>query len=413
MTTTPQEPQEPDEPQRPDSDEPPQRPQPPREPDLPRYGEPVEPPGPVDPDGPHHPDHPGHPGDPHDPHDPHDPDMPDDPGLPGFPGTDDGGFDGRAERPRADTGTNAYAESVNGASLTGEPEPSHGADRSGARYGEGELGSQFGDRQPPAQPGGPFGHVPGAAPRSRPDEPAFGAGAGRSGGRPGDTGAEDLPGRGNPRLGGQPGWGSPAGEGAYARSDPGEPPQDAPPPGDRPQSGQQPPYGSGQGQYGQQPGYPPPPPGYGINDPYGVPPGLPAGMPPFASWWQRVGAYLLDNVLVGLALGLIFGWTDNWAVNLITELVALAWALYNAYLGGATGQSYGKRAVNIRLARLVDGQPVGVGLGLLRWFLDWFFIVLCLIPGLLNFLWPLWDEKCQTWCDKIASSVVVRAEPPR
>jgi uncharacterized RDD family membrane protein YckC len=203
----------------------------------------------------------------------------------------------------------------------------------------------------------------------------------------------------------------------YAQADSGGyPPQDAPPPGGQPPYNQppygQPPYGQpGQPPYGQQ-GYPPFP-GYGANESYGMSAGLPAGMPPFASWWQRVGAFLLDNVLVGLALGLIFDWTDNRAVNIVTDLVALLWAVYNAYLGGANGQSYGKRAVNIRLARLADGQPVGAGYGLLRWFLDWLLIVLCLVPGLLNFLWPLWDAKCQTWCDKIASSVVVRADGPR
>jgi uncharacterized RDD family membrane protein YckC len=65
--------------------------------------------------------------------------------------------------------------------------------------------------------------------------------------------------------------------------------------------------------------------------------------------------------------------------------------------------------MGIRLARFADGQPVGGGLGFLRLFLNWIFWLLCIIPGILNLLAPLWDGKNQTWSDKIAKSVVVKA----
>ena len=136
---------------------------------------------------------------------------------------------------------------------------------------------------------------------------------------------------------------------------------------------------------------------------------MPVGMPPFAGWWSRVWAWLLDNFLVGFALGLIVSWSDSTALDAVTGLIAIAWAIYNAYLAGTTGQSYGKRAAGIRLANLADGKPIGAGYALLRLLLDVVFWWLCIVPGLLNYLWPLWDEKHQTWCDKIASSVVVRA----
>jgi uncharacterized RDD family membrane protein YckC len=57
----------------------------------------------------------------------------------------------------------------------------------------------------------------------------------------------------------------------------------------------------------------------------------------------------------------------------------------------------------------VDGQVVGPAYGLLRLFLNVVFWVVCAIPGIFNYLWPLWDRKSQTWSDKIASSVVVQA----
>jgi uncharacterized RDD family membrane protein YckC len=165
----------------------------------------------------------------------------------------------------------------------------------------------------------------------------------------------------------------------------------------------------GEPPYDQQSGYPRAP-GYDGQEPYGTPYArLPQGMPPLASWWQRVAAYLLDNVLVGVALALIFSWFDSGIIDGIGYFLGLMWAVYNAYLAGISGQSYGKRAVNIRLAKLADGQPVGAGFGLLRWLLDWAFFALFFFAGVLNFLWPLWDRRSQTWCDKIASSVVVRS----
>lgn len=186
----------------------------------------------------------------------------------------------------------------------------------------------------------------------------------------------------------------------------GQTPYDQPPYGQQPPQYGQPQYG--QGQYGQQPQY-----GYGYGQqPYGAPGAtLPIGMPPFAGWWDRVAAFLLDN---GIAI--IGGSFDSANINAganvafgIVSLIGLVWAIYNAVQAGRTGQSFGKRTVGIRLARFVDGMPVGGGLGFLRLFFNWLFSVLCFIPGLLNYLWPLWDAKHQTWSDKIARSVVVKA----
>jgi uncharacterized RDD family membrane protein YckC len=195
---------------------------------------------------------------------------------------------------------------------------------------------------------------------------------------------------------------------------------------------QQQPYGqqTQQGQQGQQPpgyGYPPPPPPeygdapygnaqYG-NAPYGSAPygtGQPPGMPPYAGWGQRVGAWLIDNIVAAIGISLAEAAYYDWgngarAAAWVVLVVGVAWSLYNAYQAGQTGQSTGKRTVGIRLARYADGQVVGPAFAFLRLFMNVVFWVICFIPGLLNYLWPLWDQKSQTWSDKIASSVVVRA----
>jgi uncharacterized RDD family membrane protein YckC len=153
----------------------------------------------------------------------------------------------------------------------------------------------------------------------------------------------------------------------------------------------------------------PPPPGYG--QPYGYPASdLPPGVPPLADWGQRATAFILDN---GVAV--VAGWIASSNINHTVDttlglvgLVGVVWAIINAVRAGRDGQSYGKRVMGIRLARLADGQPIGGGLGFLRLFLNWILWVACIVPGVLNLLWPLWDAKNQTWSDKIAKSVVVK-----
>ena len=188
-------------------------------------------------------------------------------------------------------------------------------------------------------------------------------------------------------------------------------PQDAPPGYGQTSYGQQP-YGRQTQQ--QYPGYgypPPPPPQYG-NAPYDGA-NRPVGMPPYAKWGQRAGAWLIDDFVAVVGIWLTDAAYLDWgngarAGAWVVAVLGVLWALYNAYLAGKTGQSVGKRTAGIRLARYTDGQPVGPVYALLRLFMNVVFWAICVIPGVLNYLWPLWDQKSQTWCDKIASSVVVQ-----
>ena len=54
--------------------------------------------------------------------------------------------------------------------------------------------------------------------------------------------------------------------------------------------------------------------------------------------------------------------------------------------------------------RELDGRPVGVGMAFVRrlaHFLD-------SLPIYLGWLWPLWDDKKQTFADKVCGTVVIK-----
>ena len=178
--------------------------------------------------------------------------------------------------------------------------------------------------------------------------------------------------------------------------DPGQPqPEGTPPP--------PPPDYSAPPQYGT----PPPPPQYGAPPPYQGGPGY-QQMPPlrndYASWWQRVLSALIDYVALGILAGIFFV-SHVLVLAYLIDLVALVWGIYNSYLGGATGQSYGKKMVGTRLLKEADGTFIGGGAGVGRWFVH----ILDGIPCYLGYLWPLWDSKRQTFADKIMGTIVIQA----
>jgi uncharacterized RDD family membrane protein YckC len=95
----------------------------------------------------------------------------------------------------------------------------------------------------------------------------------------------------------------------------------------------------------------------------------------------------------------------SFGLGLLLDLAALAWALYNAYLQGQTGQSTGKKMAGTKLVHIQTGQFIGGGAGIGRAFVH----ILDGIPCYLGYLWPLWDAQKQTFADKIMSTVVVKA----
>ncbi|HEY9394308.1 MAG TPA: RDD family protein [Nocardioides sp.] len=141
---------------------------------------------------------------------------------------------------------------------------------------------------------------------------------------------------------------------------------------------------------------------------------VPTG-PPLATWGRRAGGALIDAALLvpfylvaGVGGGLsqesgFFVTIFGLLVTLVGWLGFIGFAVWNHVLKqGRTGYTIGKGVVGIKLVRkesqATTGVPMALGRQLLH-VLDAF----CFI----GYLWPLWDDKRQTFADKIVSTLVV------
>jgi uncharacterized RDD family membrane protein YckC len=199
----------------------------------------------------------------------------------------------------------------------------------------------------------------------------------------------------------------------------------------------QPPAQPGYGQPPAQPGYgqPPAQPGYGQQPPaqpgYGAPSAPPA-QPGYqevhhhhygsggqlAEWGSRAGGYIIDYlifagpVFVLYILMIILSSSGSGGaalfgllLMLIGAAISIAGGLWICYQEGTTGQSIGKRQMGIRLVSAQTGQPIGFGMAFVRKIAHAADSFACY----LGFLWPLWDDRKQTFADKICNTIVVRA----
>lgn len=125
-----------------------------------------------------------------------------------------------------------------------------------------------------------------------------------------------------------------------------------------------------------------------------------------AEWPERALAGLIDYFALAI-LANIVSLAISSALGFLISLLGLAFALYNAYLNGTTGRSVGKKVVGLKVIGEETGQPIGAGLGIVRYFAHIIDSLICLI----GWLFPLWDAKKQTIADKILKTVVISGQP--
>jgi uncharacterized RDD family membrane protein YckC len=172
------------------------------------------------------------------------------------------------------------------------------------------------------------------------------------------------------------------------------------------------------------PGYGGPMPPGGWQAPLASPQAAWAGQP-LAGWWRRVGAYLLDRLIVSVPLVVlvmgVFATDSDIGGGLVVAITVLAYVVFGLFYapvlmareGPRNGQTWGKQVVGIAVIR-DSGVPVGMGFAFLREFVvksllfEWIGSFFFAIPTLLNYLWPLWDDQNRCLHDMIVSTHVVK-----
>jgi uncharacterized RDD family membrane protein YckC len=140
---------------------------------------------------------------------------------------------------------------------------------------------------------------------------------------------------------------------------------------------------------------------------------------PLASWGSRVVSYLIDlgfglllsapgGALIGIGAatrgGVRVALIIVGSLLLVIGVIVQIWQ--SGWRQGARGQSWGKQVTGLRTVSAETMRPIGGPMGLLRWFVDSILGTISILQ-LLNYLWPLWDARRQTWADKVAGSVVL------
>lgn len=185
------------------------------------------------------------------------------------------------------------------------------------------------------------------------------------------------------------------------------------------------------GNPGQQPWTPQPAGGPGYSQPPGVAPGP---VYELSGWWRRVGATILDGLIVAIITGILSvpfgGFTSqvnttggggefNFHLNgvgLLINMIVFVLVI-PLVMARTNGRTVGKIAAGIRVVR-EGGQPVDLGFALLRELLvknllfGFVAVITLFIATLLDYLWPLWDDQHRALHDQIVKSRVVRADGP-
>ena len=149
----------------------------------------------------------------------------------------------------------------------------------------------------------------------------------------------------------------------------------------------------------------------------------------YGGWFARVVAYIIDGLVSSLLTAPAYiallagpkhivscnldgysycrqptGATIGLAIVLGLAGVIVFLVMYSKKVGN-TGQSWGHKAMGLRVVDAQTGAVIGQGRAIGRYFA----MIISAIPCYLGFLWPLWDVRKQTFHDKIVGTVVLKA----
>jgi uncharacterized RDD family membrane protein YckC len=151
---------------------------------------------------------------------------------------------------------------------------------------------------------------------------------------------------------------------------------------------------------------------------------------PYAGFWTRAAARIIDLVLILAAFNVVYladrlgsdagMWTGMGfgegepagagfsPANVLRGFFFLSFPVfYYVYLHGTYGQTFGKMALKIRVVN-EDGSPLDHRKAFLRW-LGYF---LCDLTFHIGYVWAAFDHRKQGLHDKVCKTLVIRADVP-
>ena len=176
------------------------------------------------------------------------------------------------------------------------------------------------------------------------------------------------------------------------------------------------------------PGYtsPPPPGAGGVAPVHGH---AVLGRYVLAGWWSRVGAAIVDGIIVGAGALILFlplvaagrerrerrrrDRSDRPGIVWVLCVSVIAMLYAPAMMARTNGKTLGRMVTNIRVVR-AGGEPMTFGFALLREVLIKSILVGIIgaitggIASLLDVLWPLWDEENRALHDFVVNTRVVK-----
>jgi uncharacterized RDD family membrane protein YckC len=137
-----------------------------------------------------------------------------------------------------------------------------------------------------------------------------------------------------------------------------------------------------------------------------------------AFWWERFIAWLIDSVIVAVALSIVGLFTllvgqplavfatygvPSWANIFFNFSVhAIILFVYWMFMEGLYGQSFGKMVMRIRVTRL-DGSPIDMGHAALESAGKAFFLFLDMVLG-----WALYPRRRQRIFNYLSETIVIK-----
>jgi uncharacterized RDD family membrane protein YckC len=158
----------------------------------------------------------------------------------------------------------------------------------------------------------------------------------------------------------------------------------------------------------------------------------PGGHFVLSGWWRRVGAHLIDAVVIcAIALVLLvaitapfsIGFFVNDGVGIAAIIVGGLFAILCVFVAAliyapammarTNGRTLGRMVTGIRVVR-ASGEPMTFGVAFLREVLvKWFLFAAVLgsvtfgLAGVVDYLWPLWDEENRALHDYVVNTRTV------